>query len=403
MKKLHSILIITDAPTQPLYNPRIRFLYKSLIENGINVDCYTEQFESIPPELGFKLIEIPFYKYRNHKLTGKIEWAIKNILNLLFDYKNKYFAKKIFQYTKAKHYDLVLCSSFHTFGLRAARKIAEWKGIPLHIDLRDIAEQCDQNEYSDKLLKKSSLLGKWYKKTYIIRRNRIIRQADSISSVSPWHIDFLKQQNPTVHLIYNGYDNTAFYPENTETQTFDIIYTGRWYSQDLQDPTLLLQALAEIDVPNIRLVWYTKHDVHTKLRNLARLYDVKTEIIYNDYIPNSEIPYTLHRASILLVLTNNNTHGIMTTKFFEALGVEKPVLCVRSDEGCLADVIKETGAGLAATTVEQVKEFIIEKYEEWKSNGFTHVNVKNKEKFSRQYQAKQFMEIFEQSIDNEWQ
>lgn len=394
MEELHNILIITDAPTQPLYNPRIRFLYKSLIKNGVEVDCYTEQFEHIPSELNFKLTEIPFYKYRHHKLIGKMEWIIKNILNLLFDYKNKYFAKIISEYTKTKHYDLVFCSTFHTFGLRAAAVIANKKNIPLHIDLRDMAEQCNRNEYSNKLLNNFSMLGKRYKKTNIERRNKIIRQADSISSVSPWHVKFLKQLNPNVHLIYNGYDNSMFYPKKIKTQTFDIIYTGRWYSQNLQDPTLLLQALAEIDVPNIRLIWYTKHDVHKKLQYLARLYNVKTEIVYNDYIPNSKIPDILHRASILLVLTNINTHGIMTTKFFEALGVEKPVLCVKSDEGCLTDMIKETGAGLAATNVIQVKEFILHWYNEWKLHGYTHVNVKGKEQFSRQTQAKQFLYIF---------
>ena len=116
---------------------------------------------------------------------------------------------------------------------------------------------------------------------------------------------------------------------------------------------------------------------------------------YNDYVPLNQVPDILHNASILLVLSNNaatsGAHGIMTTKFFEALGVEKPVLCVRSDEECLAQVIKETNAGLAATNVEQVKEFISDKYAEWKTNGFTRqpVNQEAKKRFTRQYQSEQ--------------
>ena len=85
----------------------------------------------------------------------------------------------------------------------------------------------------------------------------------------------------------------------------------------------------------------------------------------------------------------------MGTKFFEALGVEKPVLCVRSDEECLAQVIQETNAGLAGTNAEEVADFILDKYAEWKKNGFTHqaVNQEVKKQFTRQYQAKQFEQI----------
>jgi hypothetical protein len=57
----------------------------------------------------------------------------------------------------------------------------------------------------------------------------------------------------------------------------------------------------------------------------------------------------------------------------------------------LAQVIKETNAGLAATNVEQVKEFILDKYAEWKANGFTRqtVNQEAKKRFTRQYQSEQ--------------
>ena len=88
----------------------------------------------------------------------------------------------------------------------------------------------------------------------------------------------------------------------------------------------------------------------------------------------------------------------MTTKFFEALGVEKPILCVRSDEECLAQTIKETESGLAATNVEEVKNFILHYYNQWQEQGYTHVNVKNKELFSRQNQALQFEKIFNSAI-----
>jgi hypothetical protein len=61
-------------------------------------------------------------------------------------------------------------------------------------------------------------------------------------------------------------------------------------------------------------------------------------------------------------------------------------------------VISETHAGLAATEVEQVKAFVMEKYQEWKKNGYTRQDVVNKEQFTRQRQAEEFEELFIECI-----
>lgn len=392
---IKKILIITDAVTKPLYTPRVRNLYHHFSQKGIEVEWLTEQHEEIPSNFNLKLHQIPFYKHKG--LLGKLEWTIKNILNLLFDYKNNYFTEKILTLTQNKQYDLVFCSTFHTFGLKSALKVAQKQNIPLHIDLRDIAEQCDTNEYNNSKIA-LGLISKLYRNINISRRNQVLKQADSITTVSPWHADFIKQFNPNTHLIYNGYDSNLFIPQHTKSEFFDIIYTGKWYSPTLQDPTLLFQALAEINNPQIRLIWYTNADVHSQISKLAQQHNLTTPLIINNYVPNNEIPNLLNQSSIILVLTNKGNRGIMTTKFFEAIGVEKPILCVRSDEGCLAQTIQETNAGLAATNVTEVKEFILFHYNQWQKQGYTHTEIKNKEQFSRQNQALQFEKIFNTTI-----
>lgn len=392
---IKKILIITDAVTKPLYTPRVRNLYHHFSQKGIEVEWLTEQHEEIPSNFNLKLHQIPFYKHKG--LLGKLEWTIKNILNLLFDYKNNYFTEKILTLTQNKQYDLVFCSTFHTFGLKAALKVAQKQNIPLHIDLRDIVEQCDTNEYNNSKIA-LGLISKLYRNINISRRNKVLKQADSITTVSPWHANFIKQFNPKTHLIYNGYDSNLFIPQHTKSEFFDIIYTGKWYSPTLQDPTLLFQALAEINNPQIRLIWYTNADVHSQISKLAQQHNLTTPLIINNYVPNNEIPNLLNQSSIILVLTNKGNRGIMTTKFFEAIGVEKPILCVRSDEGCLAQTIQETNAGLAATNVTEVKEFILFHYNQWQKQGYTHTEIKNKEQFSRQNQALQFEKIFNTTI-----
>ena len=394
---LKKILIITDAIGKPLYNPRVRNLYNHFKKKNIELDWITEKYENIPSYFNLKLHEIPFYK--NNGFIGKIEWTIKNILNLLFDYKNQYFAKQVLKFCQNKQYDIVFCSTFHTFGLQAAYNIAKIKHIPLHIDLRDIAEQCDNNEYNKSPIANIGVISKIYRNINIARRNKILHFADKITTVSPWHVDFIKQINPNTHLIYNGYDSNLFQPQVIKSNYFDIIYTGKWYSSTLQDPTLLFQALTQINNPQIRLIFYSDPKKHTQIKELTKKFNLTTTLIINDYVPNNEIPILLNQSSIILVLTNKGNRGIMTTKFFEALGVEKPILCVRSDEDCLAQTIKETECGLAATNVEDIKEFILYYYNQWQKQGYTHVNVKNKEQFSRQNQALLFEKIFNQVLE----
>ena len=125
---LTKILIITDAVTKPLYTPRVRNLYHYFSQKGIKIDWFTEQYETIPSDFNIKIHQIPFYKHKG--ILSKIEWTIKNILNILFDYKNNYFAKKFLTATQNTKYDLVFCSTFHTFGLKAALKIAQKQNIP---------------------------------------------------------------------------------------------------------------------------------------------------------------------------------------------------------------------------------------------------------------------------------
>ena len=101
-------------------------------------------------------------------------------------------------------------------------------------------------------------------------------------------------------------------------------------------------------------------------------------------------------SSVLVALgaaASNGQHGILGTKIFEAIGMEKPFVLIPSDEDSMAALIQQTGIGLAAKTTAQLKSFLLDKYAEWQANGFTRQTVNNKEIFTRRYQARQFEQI----------
>lgn len=387
------ILIIAEGFGAPSYNPRLRSLCDYLYAQGYPITVVVEHIADLPFEHNYPIHELQLY-------TGsKFDWAIKNSWSLLTDWKNRRFSSLVERQFGNEPFDVVLCSTFHTCPLRAAIDFGKRHHIPVITDIRDLAEQAPGNQVNY-LAHRSRALRMFvmpYQRVNIRRRNRQLRQADYVTTVSPWHVAFLKRINPHTELIYNGYDANIYTPEDVRSKEFVISYCGKFFGKPIQDADILFQALVQLHELPYKLVIQTNPEGQQLFRALADKYGVRAEI--NGYIPQNEVLQLYRRSSILLVLTNTasaqNVHGLMTTKFFEALGVEKPVLCVRSDEECLAQVIRDTNAGVAVTTVDEVKNFILDKFHEWQQNGFTRqtVNQAQKQLFTRQHQAKQFEQL----------
>lgn len=369
------ILILADAYTQPSYAPRLRYLCDYLTRQGHEIEVYTEKWTPLTFEHDYPIHEITFY------YLGQPAWFVKSAYSMLTDWKERYFAKQVLKRTKGQKFDLVFCTTFSTFPLGAAVRVAKALQLPLHADIRDVNEQVPGNQYIQHTNWYFTPFRWLYSKIYIQRRNAALPNADCITTVSPWHVDFLKAFNPNVHLVYNGYDPSVFCPKDVKNDVFRINYIGRVYR--FQDPSLLSQALKELKINDIQVNFYSNA--------VASRYVKNRHFNLYGYIPSSAVSSVIQRSGILLVLSDEKARGMMTTKFFEAVGCEKPVLCIPSDNGVLAQAIKETNAGLASSNVEEIKAFILDKYNEWKQNGFTHQAVRNKEQYSRETEA-QYME-----------
>ena len=403
MIKNRKILIVTDS-FPPNFAPRMGLLSYHLEKMGWDVTIISEDNS----EIHYNLPNLPkkVYRYNYQANASKTEYYLKSALNLIYDHKTNSFLNKFYKEIKNEYFDLVLCSTFNEFPLNLAYKISKKLNIPLLCDIRDLAEQFGSKIY-DTNGQTHNYIGRYFtnllRKRRIQRRNYVLKKANAITTISPWHLDFIKRYNKNVYLIYNGFSEKDFIAKEVKSNSFNIVYTGRLLDLNTRNPELLFNAIEELKLEKLRIVWYvdktSKEIISKELENYPITKSI-SEI--NNLVSVSAIPNLLNESSIILVLTNKSTEdgpkGIMTTKFFEAIGVKKPVLCVRSDEGCLSQVIKETNAGLAATNVEEVKSFITKKYKEWENNGFTRQEIVSREKFSRENQAKKFVEIFNSLI-----
>ena len=391
--------MLADAFTRPSFAPRLRSICEHLSAIGWQITVFAEEGEPLTfPHEGYSITTIAFYRNKT------IDWGMKALWSLLTDWKERYFAREVSKRIAGQTFDAVLCTTFSTFPLGAAAAIAQARRLPLIADLRDLDEQAPDSQYQAHRQWWAQPLRGWYRRTYIRRRNKVVRQAQLVTTVSPWHQAFLQRLNPHTELVYNGYDSTRFYPAPTKTQTFDIVYTGRIYESVLQDPRCFFEGLSMLPpMEGLRVVWYTNKEGEQRVRAYADKYGIRCLMVYNNYVHPDEVPAILNRSSIVLVFshpaTKDGPHGIMTTKFYEALGVEKPVLCAPSDEECLAAVIEQTKAGLAARTPQEVAAFITNKYHEWQEQSFTRqaVNIEEKQHFARQVQAQRFEDYIRHS------
>lgn len=405
MKK--KVLIVCDM-FPPAFAPRMGYLCKFLSQKGWEISVLSEQQDGGNFSFLEDYAQVDTLTY--YKKKGKLEWLVKFIFDFLFSAKSNALYGLYKERCRQEEFDVVLSSSYMQFPMSVAYRIAQEKNVPLLIDVRDMIEQYSSSEYSlhnFEFLGLEKITFRIYRSFLKRKRNKYLRRAAALTTVSPFHCSLLAHYNQQVNLIYNGYDPEKFYFIPSKTTSFEIVYTGRILSKEMADPSLLFESLKYLSQDKdfssalVKVKWYIDRQSCVIVKKLAQQYDVEQYMHYYAYVPAEEIPSILNKSSVVLVLTNksvvNGPKGILTTKFFEALGMQKPILCVRSDESFLADIIKETGCGVAASTVNEVNSFLIECMDQWKKNNYTQATVNEDQLsiYSRKEQANQFIQLFE--------
>jgi len=375
------ILIITDPITPPSYAPRIMATFRYLQDAGH--DCILE--------------------------AGEIEKT--TLFGKIFHLTDRRFGHRLYKQYTRDCFDMILCSTYYYFPLWSTRYLSQKWHIPYVVDLRDIVEQWGTSTYFitplPKILGLEKYLAKIYEQWNIRFRNHVLDKAKAVVSVSPWHCACIRRQTSTpVHLIYNGYDPDELHATAESTDLFHISYLGRIIDLKLRQPQLLLQALSElvkaqsIDAELVHLDFYSEPAMQSAVEQLAAQYGVQHLLHWLPYFDRNQLNAVIARSSILVALAcppSNGQHGILGTKIFEAIGAEKPLLLVPSDEDSLAALIEETGIGLAAQNAEQIKTYILEKYHEWQTKGYTRLTISNKNQFNRNHLAHEFEDLLRHS------
>lgn len=285
----------------------------------------------------------------------------------------------------------------------AAYSLSKHFEIPWIADFRDIEEQ--KNDFHNRTTRE-----KLYLLRIKLRRFFVLRSAASIISISLWHQNLLRGYNEKSFLIFNGFDQNLYNKLNVDTNKslkFKIVYLGSLLTKEIRDPSIFLDACCSlISKGKIPVSEFSCVFIGQDSEKIYDFLEVNNEeypwIETQKYISHDRIHKVLGEASMLLLLTSNNTKGVMTTKFFEYLAASKPIILCPNDDGSIGSIIDELQIGLVCKTIEKTENYILEQFQNWKKGQDMKIKIDlNKLKvFKREYQAEQLNKLLFKALND---
>ena len=316
-----------------------------------------------------------------HDFKAKMKIQVRYLYNR---YSNYAIAAEVWKFIKDKldSYDCVISSYLPMWPLMLCSKMKRaQKNLKWIADFRDTCGRLnvDMTDYAP-----------WHSQ-YVEKR---VAQEDAVFAVN----DFIDTHtNPRVprYTITNGYD-----PEETaapeKPDSFDFVYTGSLYGKQ-QDFGVLYRALNElleegkIQAGDVRVVYAGSHGGQAQI--IAERNNGAQFFVNLNSVPRQRARELQRKAAILLQSAFNieGDYCAWTGKMYEYMAAKKPIVCIVNGDiphsmpsehmGQLGGVCYE--ACRHEETYGVLKEYILQKYEEWKQTG--DVTVSQDESYVEQY------------------
>ncbi len=414
---MRRILVLADI-FPPHFAPRSLSMVQRWVEEGNYVELFTEdiqQWSSNSHGRVFTAIPDPCCV---HRLPLRKKYnRIESLQELFFSTKSRQFQALIEEKVDVASFDLIIAFAYRNFPLGVAHRLGVRYNKPVICDCRDIIEQypkyqfLPQSETAPSFLKKGIL--QILKHLFIRQRNRILRKVDAVTTVSPWHREQLQQivGRIPVRLFYNGYDSRLFVAQKVQKgEKLRIIFTGRFLSEQLASPSFFLDSLASsklrsiVESGDLEVAWFVDKVSAKILRGMLEKYPRDLQKLHKIEAmrPFQQVPSLLSSSSLVLLLADpNNEQHIVSTKIFEAMAVERPIVLVQSDRSLRAALLEQSEMGWAIENEKELVEIIKSLYLWWQKNEWILPKKGNKDfvaSFSREKIATEYAVFAEEII-----
>jgi len=294
-----------------------------------------------------------------------------------------------------EHVDLILSSAYPETSHLIARTLAEKYNIPWVADLRDL---WTQNPYVTHCAVRNFFERKLELRT--------LGKANALVTVSePLAADLQRLHTHTpVHVIKNGFNpDDACYVPPALSDKFTITYTGVLYNGK-RDPAMLFEALENLvsegimDPDRVEVRFFGSQDPW--LFEEIRQYHLEGVVTVNGPVPRSIALKRQRESQLLLLLLwdNPQDQGVYTGKVFEYLAARRPILAVGGPDRCVVEsLLMETGTGEYIRSIEELKHFLRDCYNEFKEMGRVPYAGEEEKimQYSQETMAKEFSDLFD--------
>ena len=237
---------------------------------------------------------------------------------------------------------------------------------------------------------------------------RTLKNADALVTVSePW-ARRLQEHHPDkrIYTITNGFDPDDYcFPPPALTRDFSITYTGKLY-EGQRDPTILFEVVHDLIVKEtipagaLRIRFYGP--IEPWLPLLVEKYGLNRVVELNGPTPREAVQGHQRESQVLLVLpwSDPSETGHHSAKLFEYFAAARPILAVGGSLGVLTQALQETRAGVHAISREQVREFLLTSYGEFKKSGCVSYSADRQaiERYSHPEMARSFAQVLNDAV-----
>jgi hypothetical protein len=323
----------------------------------------------------YRIIRLPykwrkgFKKFRSMRLGSLYYWWGK-LFGILHPETDAYAAFHDYadKFLRTEKVDFIIVSSPPLNIIRLGHVLKKKYNTMFIADFRD--------SFNNKLMQVPPKLSIKEKAEVVFFRKYIrkwLGNADGIVSVSQPVLDTIRRHFSYPSLIVsNGFEKDLFreIPFRPNGQEFIMSMVGSLYPHQeisfmCRGINLFLEKVKPADV-KIRFVGIKGR---TEVVNEIKKYIDRRHLFFTERIDRMKALEIMRNSHILLQVGWKGYKGFCPGKVFEYLAAGRNILVAPSDGDMTDRVINETRAGISASSVEEVAEYLESKYNEWKKTG----------------------------------
>ena len=204
-------------------------------------------------------------------------------------------------------------------------------------------------------------------------------------------------------VLLNGYEDNLIgnFTHKPQSDTLKIVHNGTVFTSQVIETFLNGYKKFLNEFPSSRIILLfpgvdNNIEQGNRIRNILKGYE--RYFSTSPRIPKAELIKTLESADLFLMIGTHGVKGHHSSKIFEYLALNRPIILSPDDKDVMSELIHETNSGFILDTEEDVRDFLRRTYKDFSQRKPIHFFPKPEKValYSREKQAQILAGIFDE-------